>query len=205
MKSPWSPSSPESPTATIWPLPFRPVMNAFSTAGSFEAGSSSEMLRDAIYMAISSISTNLPYDLFSAEWKPRPRQIGSNPDLQSFKVNWRQDADRIIIVFTDEEDQSFLVPTLPEEDTITALGASPDTTLYVFSGGFMQRHWRDYVNATGGETFSLSVSADQMYEDLMSILDEICLPDQDARVSLEPQYLPVSFGARYDFDLGLCY
>jgi hypothetical protein len=168
------------------------------------------MLRDAIYIAISSISTNLPYDLFSADWKTRPRDIGSNPDLQNFKINWREDADRIIIVFTDEEDQSFLEPSLPEEDTITALAATPDTTLYVFSGGFTQRFWRDYVNATGGQTFSLSSSADQMYDDLMSILDEICLPSSEEQAMLfeapatESNFMPVSSQVHYDFVYNIC-
>ena len=189
---------------------FSVFMNAFSTAGSFEIGSSSEMLRDAIYIAISSISTNLPYDLFSAVWKDSPRQIGSEPDLQNFKINWREGADRIIIVFTDEEDQSFLQPSLPEEDTITALAATPDTTLYVFSGGFTQRFWRDYVNATGGQTFSLSTSADQMYDDLMSILDEICLPSSEDQAMLfeapatESNFMPVSSQVHYDFVYNIC-
>ena len=53
-----------------------------------------------------------------------------------------------------------------------------------------------------------------MYSDLMSILDEICLasPEQDARNGVPSGFMNVSgdladetYGARYDFSLGLCW
>ena len=89
---------------------FYDFMSAFSSAGAFDTGSSNEMLRDAIYLSIENISTSTPYDIATSNWVSRfGTNTGSIPPLHQFRVDWRQDADRIIIVFSDEPDQSYLV------------------------------------------------------------------------------------------------
>ena len=184
-------------------------MTAFSNAGSFDTGSSNEMLRDAIYLSIDNLSTNRPYDLSSANWERGPRsRIDSIPPLHQFKVDWRQDADRIIVVFSDEEDQSFLIPTLPPNDLIAAITAAPDTKLYVFTQYYYRTQWRRYTDPTGGSAFNLTSNSEQMYNDLMSILDEICLPDDsNAQRALlgGTGFQRVKLGSRYDFEIGICY
>jgi len=40
-----------------------------------------------------------------------------------------------------------------------------------------------------------------MYEDLMSILDEVCLSDSEESGPFEP----VSLGVRYDYEIGICF
>jgi len=135
-------------------------------------------------MSVSTISTNLPYDLAAASWLDRFHQIDSIPTLHDFRINWRPDADRIIIVFTDEEDQSFLDPTLDPQPLIEALSASPNTKLYVFTGSYYQTRWSRYTQPTGGGMFALTTNADQTYNDLMSILDEICLPGDQVTSSV---------------------
>ena len=187
---------------------FADFMSAFSSAGAFGPGTTSEMLRDALYMSVSTISTNLPYDLAAASWLDRFHQIDSIPTLHDFRINWRPDADRIIIVFTDEEDQSFLDPTLDPQPLIDALSASPNTKLYVFTRSYYQARWSRYTQPTAGGMFALTTNADQTYNDLMSILDEICLSGDQAsqRVPLRySRYQRVSLGSRYDFEIGLCY
>ena len=184
---------------------FSDFMAAFSSAGTFQSGSSSEMLRDAIYLSVRTISADLRYDLASGSWDTVSRDIYSIPPLQDFRVNWREGADRIIILFSDEEDQSYLRPKLTGAQAANALAASPDTKFYVFTQLYYQQYWQPYVDATGGQAFRLTNRVEDMYSDLMSILDEICLPSQDARITMEPQYLPASYGSRYDFDKGLCY
>jgi hypothetical protein len=171
---------------------------AFSGAGTFSTGSSDEMLLDAIYLSIASISSNLIYDLGTSSWE---RGIYSVPELQQFVINWRPEADRIIIVFSDEIDQSYLTPTLPRSDVAAALAASPDTTLHVFTKRWLFTAWDDYVDATGGQLFALSSNPEQMYEDLMSILDEVCLSDSEESGPFEP----VSLGVRYDYEIGICF
>lgn len=186
---------------------FADFMSAFSSAGGFEYGSSSEMLRDAIYLSIKTISTNLPYDLGAASWVQGLNPIGSFPPLEDFRINWRDGADKIIILFTDEEDQTFLNPPLEKTDVVAALGATQDILLYVFTRDYIRRHWSPLVSATGGTMFNLSSSADTMYEDLMSILDEICLSgaEQNARsTQSEPTFFPVSSQVQYDYVFNIC-
>ena len=188
---------------------FQNFMTAFSNAGSFSTGSSNEMLRDAIYLSIDNLSTSRPYDISSARWVNRlSTNVDSIPPLQQFKVDWRQNADRIIVVFSDEDDQSFLVPTLDPSDLITAITATPDMKLYVFTQTYYRTQWRRYINPTGGSAFILTSNSEQMYNDLMSILDEICLPDNSSaqRAPLGGDgYQRVSLGSRYDFEIGICY
>ena len=190
---------------------FSTFMSAFSSAGAFESGSSSEMLRDAIYLSVRSIATSMPYDLQGAQWgQSMGRDIHSIPELKFFRVNWRTDADRIIILFTDENDQSYMSPKIQKPEVVEALGSSPNTKLYAFTnGGFQGRTWDDYVNETGGERFELSSSADQMYEDLMSILDDICLGSEEETAQSTPysnSFLrTVSSQVTVDYVLRMCY
>jgi len=188
---------------------FYDFMTAFSSAGAFSTNSSNEMLRDALYLSVSSISPNLPYDIATSVWQTRPDLIKSIPDLQDFKVNWREDADRVIVLFTDEEDQSYLKPELPKSALINALQAAPDTTLYVFTKFYHRPQWADYVNVTGGQMFELTSRSEAMYNDLMSILDEICLPAQDDTTQsthYSSSFLrTVSSEVTVDYVLRMCY
>jgi hypothetical protein len=140
--------------------------------------------------------------LGTASWE---RNIGSIPELPQFRINWREDADRIIIVFSDEEDQSFLTPTLPVQAVVDALAATPDMKLYVFTKRWLFVRWDDYVDATGGQLFALSSNPEQMYEDLMSILDEVCLQtDEQASTTANSMFLPVSSQVHYDYVFNIC-
>jgi hypothetical protein len=184
-------------------------MAAFSAAGAFDTGSSKEMLRDAIYLSLETISGNLPYDVSMARWSDGlGMATGSIPPLQQFKINWRDDADRIIIVFSDENDQTFLTPGLEPSDLMTAISAAIDTKLYVFTKPYYRSQWGRYINPTGGSAFILTSDAEQMYNDLMSILDEICLPDDSqSAATARPEnsmFLPVSTSVRYDYVYGMC-
>ena len=184
---------------------FYDFMSAFSSAGAFDTGSSNEMLRDAIYLSIENISTSTPYDIATSNWVSRfGTNTGSIPPLHQFRVDWRQNTDRIIIVFSDEPDQSFLSPELEPSDLITALTASPSTKLYVFTKSHYRGQWRRYIDPTGGSAFILTSNAEQMYSDLMSILDEICLPDDTQANAADPMFLPVSTSVRYDYVYGMC-
>jgi len=188
---------------------FYDFMNAFSSAGAFSTDSSNEMLRDALYLSVRSISSNLSYDINTSSWQSRPDMIQSIPDLQNFEINWRDDADRVIVVFTDEEDQSYLKPEVPKSALVEALTASPDTKLYVFTKFYHRPQWTDYVDATGGQIFELTSRSEAMYNDLMSILDEICLSSEEQanapRSTTSNYFMPVSSKVRLDFTLRMCY
>ncbi len=185
---------------------FVDFISSFANAGNFEGATSDEMLKDALYLAVSTIAGNLPYDIATASWRNGFNPVGSVPPLQQFRINWRPNTDRIIILFTDENDQTFLSPQLPDESLVAALASSPDTTLYVFAPLHYQRTWRQYVDVTSGSLFSLTNNPEQMYDSLMGILDEICLPDDD-QASLAPAdyMMPVSNKVHLDFTLRMCF
>ena len=188
---------------------FEDFLVQFANVGEFDNQTGQEMLKDALLLSVSSITGNLNYNFATSSWANR---IGSVPELDLFKINWRPNADRVIIVFSDEHDQSFLVPRVSDEVLLQALVGTPNLKTYVFADFSVP--WRAYANDTGGRIFDLSANQEQMYNDLMSILDEICLsgPDQGAHNSLPSGFMNAvqreedpSYGSRYDQRLGLCW
>ena len=161
--------------------PFAQFLAAFAALGMEGMDTGSEMLRDAIYLAVRNISGQLNYDLDRTLWD-RGMGATSNPTIPEFFINWREETDKIIIVFSDEEDQSYLVPNLRPEVLVGAIANTPGLKLYVFHNEHNQANWPDIANAGSGQTFVLSNNHVQMYEDLMSIIDEACLGPREADV-----------------------
>ena len=181
---------------------FNVFLTAFANVGTFQNSTSLEMLRDAILLSIANISTNVQYNLSSARWSNNTDSI---PSLDQFKVNWRQGADRVIVVFTDEVDQTYLVPRLDRQVLTDALSSTPNLKTYVFAQGSLS--WRPFTNATGGQVFRLTSNQQQMYDDLMSILDEICLGATDASIRNQRHsgFQPASRPSRYNHILRICF
>lgn len=181
---------------------FSDFLDAFARVGQFDNSTGSEMFKDALLLSVRSISANMNYNFAASQWANR---IGSIPDLQDFKITWRPNADRIIIVFTDEHDQTFLVPRVTDSVLLEALVGTPNLKTYVFAESSLP--WRDYANDTGGRLFDLSSNQQQMYDDLMSILDEICLSgNSSTSIQRVPQgFMKASLRARYDYELRICY
>ena len=103
-----------------------------------------------------------------------PNVVESSPPLQNFDVSWRGGADRIIIVFSDEVPQSYLVPKLDIEQVKAAVGGTPQLKLYTFSRSAGSQQWEDLANAGNGAWYKLTNNPTEMYASLMEILDDIC-------------------------------
>ncbi len=145
-----------------------------------------EMLLDAIYLSVSNISTSLVYAIADLEWlgvvQPTigSQVTESSPPLQDFAINWREGAERIIIVFSDENPQSYLVPKLVIDDVNTAVSATPQLKLYTFSrSGADQHQWEQIAVSGNGEWYKLSNNPTEMYSNLMQILNEACMPGEE--------------------------
>ena len=191
---------------------FDNFLQSFASVGIFDNQTGNEMLRDAILLAIKNVTGNLQYDFLRSQWG---NGIASVPELQDFTVTWRRNSDKVIIIFTDEEDQSYLAPNVTPQVLLDAIDAAPRTKLYVFTS--VAFSWRDYAQASGGRTFGLTINQERMYNDLMSILDEICQssprqePQQEQaynfRNNLSNTYQAVSLktGVKLDFSLLMCY
>ena len=184
---------------------FDEFLTAFANVGQFDNSTGNEQFKDAIMLALQNISGDFNYNFANARWANR---MGSIPELKFFKVNWRQDADRIIVLFSDEFAQSFLVPRVNTDDVWDALEATPNLKFYAFSQR-NSRAWNNYASSGNGTVFQLSRNQQQMYDDLMSILDDICLGSSEDTAQALPYsssfFMPVSTKVRLDFTLRMCF
>ena len=148
-----------------------------------------EMHIDAVMLALRNLAP-LQVDLAGRRWT---QGVVSIPEIDGFVVNWRQNTDRIIIVFSDEDEQSYMNPEFRAGDLAAALAAAPNTKLYTFALAFYG--WDELAINSGGQNFNLSSNAEEMYNSLMSIIDEICLPreEQGAFLSQYQDYIPASY------------
>ena len=138
-----------------------------------------EMILDAIYLAVHNITSILPSPISDFQWSGAAGiypldVIESVPPLQSFKISWRPGAERIIIVFSDEHPQSYLVPQLTEEKVKTAVSGVPQLKLYTFSRNNNKIPWEALAISGNGEWYKLTNNPTEMYASLMEILDDIC-------------------------------
>jgi len=152
--------------------PFDQFLAAFAALGNEGMSTGNEMLLDAIYFAVRNISGNANIDIAALQWR---RNVDSIPEKENFNITWRPDADRIIIVFTDEAEQSYLDPQITKLHVEDALRAGINLKLYTFSIPLIG-NWEEISQAGNGSSFPLSDNAVVMYNDLMSIIDEACLP-----------------------------
>lgn len=144
-----------------------------------------EMFLDAIYLAVRNISTSLVYPISDLSWVglTSPSVFGaqvtdSDPTLQDFVINWRSDANRIIIVFSDETTQSYLNPKLTRDDVKAAVAGGTKLKTYIFSkSGADKQQWEQVADAGNGEWYILSSNPTHMYNSLMEILNEACKPE----------------------------
>ena len=154
---------------------FSDFLNAMSSLGSGGSGAS-EMLLDAIYLAIQNISATLSIPIADLDWV-HYNVAESIPHHDDFNINWRMEAEKIIIVFTDEKPQSFLKTpegiALQMADIMQAAQGAPQLKIYIFSTNETWE-WDELASLTGGEYYQLTDNPTEMYNRLMDILDEIC-------------------------------
>ena len=154
---------------------FTDFLNSMSSLSSSMSGGS-EMLLDAIYLAVQNISATLPIPIADLDWS-HWGVSESIPHHDDFKVNWRPEAEKIIIVFTDETPQSYMKSAeglaLKMADVMLAAQGAPKLKIYVFSTN-LNWEWDELSDITGGAYYNLTNNPTEMYNSLMEILDEIC-------------------------------
>jgi hypothetical protein len=147
---------------------FTAFINNLPDLGDIQTGGH-EMLIDAIWLALAG-------DVSQKEWHPTVLQ-DSVPTLQDFKVSWRPEAKKLIIVWSDELPQSFLAPKLLITELTEQIKNTPDLSIYVFTKNGLFG-WSDIIDAApdNGKKFNLTTDAYSMYDDLLTILDEaVCV------------------------------
>ena len=150
-----------------------------------------EMLYDALYLSLRNISAFLPYPEEDLLW---PVWVGkvideSVPPLEDFYVNWRENSKKVIIVFTDEPGQSFLMPesevgksyntnnTITHDKLSKMLESTDNVRLFVFADsdtGSMD-DWDSLSKSTNGASFDLSDDAGDTKSSIEAIIkEEVC-------------------------------
>ena len=148
------------------------------------------MLNDALYITIQNITGAANIDVNATLWRGN---TGSDPLKENFTITWREDSARIIVLFTDEGPQSYWLPPTTPELLLPALRAAIDFKLYGFvDPGWEGNRWEDYILAGGGRRFVLTANANDMYNDLMSIIDEACLPRGEEQAAIVNDWLKMS-------------
>lgn len=153
--------------------PFPNFLADFSGLGNLGMNTGNEMLLDAIYLALQNISANAPIDLSLSMWDG---QVGESvPPKNQFNVSWRPGADRVIIVFSDEPPQTYMNPDIDTAQVTSTCQATPQSKIYTFSTNEMWS-WDEIAVSCNGSYYPLSNNTMEMYNYLMEILDEICMP-----------------------------
>jgi hypothetical protein len=179
--------------------PFEDFKSNFSSLDQNTMNGQYEMLYDALYLSLYDLSTSEPWKLDELTWTTMVGNVikESEPPLQDFKISWRPNSKRVIIVFSDEPGQSFMIPKQitgqswdPSVDGVTQkillnmIQTAPDTSIYTFSTELTKNSiafgvggtgWEPLAIESGGKWFKLQNSPTQMYVNLMEIINaEVC-------------------------------
>jgi hypothetical protein len=136
-----------------------------------------EMLLDALYLALHNLPgvdvANLPFPIPMLGWVGVGESV---PPKHQFQINWRQDVNHVVIVFSDEIGQSYFEPGITAEMIQDTAAMAENISIYTFSlpghkeDTFQGTGWEQL--AVGGDWFALSSNAPLMFSSLMDILDE---------------------------------
>jgi hypothetical protein len=162
----------------VHPVPFDQFIPALASVA--ETNTSEEMLRDALYLCVRNLVPfgTLPPEHVNIRWG---NSVGfSTPPLVTFNVRWREAADKVIIILTDEESQSYLVPQIETEFLAQALQQVAGLSVHIFTTPNNADNgvgpWAPL--AVGGRVHALTSQPDEMFMEMMGILDEeVCRGD----------------------------
>ncbi len=138
-----------------------------------------EMLYDAVYLALHNLTDELqlPKPIPSLTWS---NQVADSfPSLHQFNINWREDANHVIITFSDEAGQTYMDPGITQQDIIDTAKLADEIAIYTFSPNNYKdsESWQGLKTgwapiAINGDWYLLSNQAIVMFDNLMEILDE---------------------------------
>jgi len=152
-------------------VPFGQFLPTLASIDDHNTGS--EMLYDAIYLSIKNLMPqgfqgNIP----ALSWSD-PTEVASIPNVENWNINWRDEANRVIIVFSDEEGQSYLDPEINQQIIQDHANAASDLFIYTFSKPLDQNGADGWGPISiGGSWFPLTSNPQTMFDNLMEILEE---------------------------------
>jgi|GEM_PF-1494690 len=181
--------------------PFSDFMGSFSTIPAIGL-SGRETLYDMIYLSLHNLVAydSLPYKIENLTYEYSASNPVTNsgiyymdPAVQDFSIDWRPEAKRVIIVFTDEPGDSLLkmltdlddpltmyYQYIRQENIIEIINQTVDLKIYPFTNiiskdsGIPSKMtgFNPFAIASGGEWFNLTNNPAEIYENLMQIIEE---------------------------------
>ena len=156
---------------------FQTFISIFQNSG-FTLNGGNEQNYDAIYLAIQNLvgAASLPYQISDLTWGWGSTE--SSPPKDQWNISWREDAKHVIILFSDEQGQTYLQPSITESILVNMINAADELAVYAFTSPMvLNGTWGDnYVALTqagmGGKAYALTMKAIEMYNSLLEILDE---------------------------------
>lgn len=131
---------------------------------------SEEMLYDALFLSIRNLVPLQPLEWSQFVWSG---DIASNPSINNWHINWRDDANHVVIVFTDEEGQSYTEPEINQALILEAANQAQDLSIYAFSPQNHQNGNEGWEPVCiGGSWNKLTANTNKMFDELMDIVEE---------------------------------
>ncbi|MAH46049.1 hypothetical protein CMI37_09465 [Candidatus Pacearchaeota archaeon] len=127
----------------------------------------SEMTADAIYLAILELAPSAPYQLQDLGWGVMVGE--SDPLLPLWKIGWRDDVERVVVMLTDEKMQSYLEPKI-DVTVIKPLLTKTGVHVFTFTAPGLVDQW---APVSPGGVFKLSSNAAAMQQGLETIIDAV--------------------------------
>ena len=160
---------------------FETFMKIFQSSG-FALSGGSEQNYDAIYLAIHNLigAASLPYQLTDLSWATDTwgSSNSSTPPIDLWNISWRSDAKHVIILFSDEEGQSYLNPQITESMLVNMINMADELSVYAFTQqwlidfGSPDNYEALALAGMGGKVYPLTMKAIEMYNSLLEILNE---------------------------------
>ena len=123
----------------------------------------------------------LPYPIADLNWTSQwsgTSPSSAIPPKEQWNISWRTDAKHVIILFSDEQGQTYLIPQITESILVNMINAADELAVYAFTQQFLL----DFGSADnyealaaagiGGKVYPLTMKAIEMYNSLLEILDE---------------------------------
>tara|TARA_Y100000114_G_C11763332_1_gene331247 strand:- start:7153 stop:8253 length:1101 start_codon:yes stop_codon:yes gene_type:complete len=149
-------------------VPFQQFLPALTMID--DETTSEEMLFDAVYFSIRNLIPNQPAVPEIFQWDT---DVTSNPPVESWIINWRDDANHVVIVFSDEPGQSHGTPQTTQQKVIDAAQQADELSIYTFSTPLTKigsNGWGPV--AVNGSWSKLTSNTNQMFSELMDIVNE---------------------------------
>tara|TARA_R110000824_G_scaffold1178_1_gene6315 strand:+ start:3854 stop:6031 length:2178 start_codon:yes stop_codon:yes gene_type:complete len=175
---------------------FDTFMSIFINSG-YSLNGGSEQNYDAIYLAIHNLigAGGVPYPLADLTWNSS-WTTESVPPKEQWNISWREDAKHVIIIFSDEEGQTYLTPSITENILVNMINLADELAVYAFTHHWLidlgsPNNYEALANAgMGGKVYPLTMKAIEMYNNLLEILDETACGNKAPKPTPTPPPAP---------------